>query len=98
MRGATVIFQDPFGEEEVTEEGCDQEVGSVQAGKDFAGESCPGDGIGDGRKDPVEFPERGTTVFEITGKLYDHVGGDVIRKMMVHEEVTKGDIYWGGKA
>ena len=93
-----VILHDPLCEKEVSEEGGNKEIGSIQACENLAGERRPCDRVSDGRENPIEFTQRCPAILQISRQLHDHITRDVAGKLMIHEEVPKCYIDWRSEA
>lgn len=62
-----------LGEQKVAEETGDEEVLSEELLEEIGRQHVPGDGVSDGREDPVEFAERRLAVVKATRNLLDRL-------------------------
>ena len=70
-----IVLHDTFRKEEVSEEGSDQEVGTVQTREYLSRECRPCYRVRDGSEDPVELTQRCSSILEVTGNTHHHLDG-----------------------
>jgi hypothetical protein len=97
MWSAIIIFHNALRKEEVSKQGCDKEITSIQADKSFFGERGPCDCIGYGSEDPIQLSQWCPPIFQISWKLEDHVRCEIIGKLVVHDKISKRDFDGGSE-
>ena len=78
MRCAIIVLHDAFGEQEIAEEGCNEQVASIKTGECFPREGRPGYRIGDSSEYPIQLSEGRSSVLEVSWETHDHVRSDIV--------------------
>ena len=92
MWRAMVVLHDAFSKEEVSEQGSDQEVGTVQTREYLSRECRPCTRVRDGSEDPVELTQRCSSIPEVTMQLHHLVCRVLIGSLVCEEEVAQCDV------
>ena len=97
---AIIGLHDSLGQKKVSEQGSHQKILSKQLLEGVSRKGVPGNGVRDGREDPIKFPQHGSSVTKLTGDLLQLVHFDLrgqMSEVIGHHKPSEGHLDGSGQ-